>query len=95
MSATKLSENQCKHIESPEIKVSLQISGVASSLPRDILNGTLEQMVMDGKSLYETQGTKHIIILMDHDEAATITGKQLIAIEEIKKMEIGTGSPLL
>ena len=51
-------------------------------------------MGMDGNSLYQTKGTKHIIIILDHGEADTITVKQLRAIVERHKMDIGTGSPL-
>ena len=94
MSATKLSENQCKHIESPSLKVALQTSGVASNFPIYILNGPVEYMGMGGNSLYQTKCTKHIRILLDHGEAKKITGKQLISIVERHKMKIGTGSSL-
>ena len=69
MSATTLSENKYKHIESPALKVAIKTSVLAPNFPRDVLNGPVEYMGMYVNSLYQNKGTKHTIIPLNHGKA--------------------------
>ena len=92
--ATTLTKEECRKIESPALKVALQCSGMPSNFPRDILNGPEEYLGLQANRIYITQGLKHIRALMDHGMEESITGKQMRAVMERHKLELGVSTSL-
>ena len=83
------------HIESPSLCSALKASGLPSTMQRYIFAGTLASLGLNNSKINGTRGIKHIMALMEFCKTDSITGKQLRASLESKKLEVLCSGPLL
>ena len=55
----------------------------------DIVAGPIASLVLNNRTIYGTQGLKHIMSLMNFGKTDSITGKKLRASLESTKLEVG------
>ena len=87
--ATAMKSSQCKYIESIALCTALKASGFPPNAQIDIVAGPSSLLILKNRSLYGTQGSKHILVLMNLGKSDCITGQHLRDSIEAHKLEIG------
>ena len=65
----------------------MQDSGTPSNLQRDIVPGPLSRLGLNTRTIYGTQGKKHICDIMDHGSIYTTTGHHMRYLTEAQNLE--------
>ena len=89
-----MNDKQFYHIESPALCSALQAWWIPSNMQRDIVSGPLSSLGLNNRTIFGTQGLKHIMAIMNFDKTDSVTGKQLRASLESTKLEVGWSGPL-
>ena len=87
--ALTLTEDECKRIMAPVLKVALPRSHVCRTFPRAVVYGPKSLMGLGKTDLYVKQGTTQIGLLQQYLQTDTITGELLRSNIEAIKMHIG------
>lgn len=89
-----LSEEECKYILAPVLKVALPKSHVCSTFPRAVVQGPKSELGFGKTNLYNHSGIAKISLLYEHLALQTMTGELLRCSIEAAKVEIGIGRNL-
>ena len=82
--ATSMNEIQCHYIESPALCLALKVSGITYNMHRYIVATPLAYLWINNRTIYETQGLKHIMVLTKFGLIDPITEKNLESNYKIK-----------
>ena len=69
--ATKITENQCKHIKSQTLATAPQASVIISNFQRNIFAGPFYLIGLKNGTIYGLQGQKHIYALINLENQRT------------------------
>ena len=83
-----MTSSQCQYIEYTALCTYLQVSGLKSNTQRYIVSAPSSLLGIKHGSLYGTQGSKHIMDLMNLGNSDCITGQHLRDSIEAYKIDI-------
>ena len=92
--ATTLTEKECNRIQAPIINTVLPLCGFARNFPRAIAHASTDAMGLGIQNLFSRQGIEHILALVQHGAAPTITGSLIRATIESLKVECGVSTAI-
>ena len=92
--ATTMSKSQCQSVESSGICSDIQESGLLRNPQIDIVEYPLSVLRINNRTLYGTQGKRHIHALMYHVFSNNTTGNHFRDLIEAHKLEIGCSGNL-
>ena len=89
-----MSQPQYHLFKSTDLCAKLQASGLPSDIQIDIVSVPLSQLGLNNRSIYGTQGKKHICEILDHGSSYTTTVNHLQDMIESQNLDIGCSGPL-
>lgn len=93
--ATNMSSRKFRHVKSITLCCDLKLSGFPYNFQRDIVAAPMSLLGMNSRSLYGTNGEKHIRALTNFETNNSITGHHIRDGFEAHKLELGFSVPLL
>ena len=93
--ATTLSEQDCKKIMRPILNSFLPKSHINRNIKQDVLYADIQSKGLGLKSLYLSQGIKHIIELLEHTWKNSTTGHFMRTSLEYLRLELGINLHIL
>ena len=93
--ATNMSSRKFRHVKSITLCCDLKLAGFPYNFQRDIVAAPMSLLGMNSRSLYGTNGEKHIRALTNFGTNNSITGHHIRDGIEAHKLELGFSVPLL